>query len=231
MLSWLRRRRERTERIDAKVKALTRAFGVDAHYEARKRQREAESGETAREWSAVARAIAHRTGRLRLGWRSTRISPPEATLTPRSRKLISSMSCKNSEEGSMRVLLTGALIVGFASQTGELLAYECNNNHYVNSSGHLVHSPSCGREPLHRTADCHDGSVSYSEHHRGACSYHGGVAYDAVLYKQRHKIENMFGRLKDWRRIHHPIRPLRPHLLVGNLHRRCRPLLALINES
>lgn len=25
--------------------------------------------------------------------------------------------------------------------------------------------------------------------------------YDRVLYKQRHKIENMFGRLKDWRRI------------------------------
>jgi len=28
------------------------------------------------------------------------------------------------------------------------------------------------------------------------------VVYDKVLYKQRHKIENMFGRLKDWRRIH-----------------------------
>ena len=25
--------------------------------------------------------------------------------------------------------------------------------------------------------------------------------YDKVLYRQRHKIENMFGRLKDWRRI------------------------------
>jgi len=25
--------------------------------------------------------------------------------------------------------------------------------------------------------------------------------YDKDLYKQRHKIENMFGRLKDWRRI------------------------------
>lgn len=25
--------------------------------------------------------------------------------------------------------------------------------------------------------------------------------YDRVLYKQRHKIENMFGWLKDWRRI------------------------------
>jgi transposase len=23
-----------------------------------------------------------------------------------------------------------------------------------------------------------------------------------VLYRQRHKIENMFARLKDWRRIH-----------------------------
>ena len=28
------------------------------------------------------------------------------------------------------------------------------------------------------------------------------IPHDAVLYKQRHNIENMFGRLKDWRRIH-----------------------------
>ena len=28
------------------------------------------------------------------------------------------------------------------------------------------------------------------------------IPYDAVLYRQRHKIENMFGRLKDWRRVH-----------------------------
>lgn len=27
------------------------------------------------------------------------------------------------------------------------------------------------------------------------------IKYDKDLYKQRHKIENMFGRLKDWRRI------------------------------
>lgn len=26
-------------------------------------------------------------------------------------------------------------------------------------------------------------------------------SYDKVLYRQRHKIENLFGRLKDWRRI------------------------------
>lgn len=27
------------------------------------------------------------------------------------------------------------------------------------------------------------------------------VAYDRELYKQRHKVESMFGRTKDWRRI------------------------------
>jgi transposase len=27
------------------------------------------------------------------------------------------------------------------------------------------------------------------------------IEYDQELYKQRHKVENMFGRLKDWRRI------------------------------
>jgi transposase len=28
------------------------------------------------------------------------------------------------------------------------------------------------------------------------------IPHDASLYRQRHKIEIMFGRLKDWRRIH-----------------------------
>ena len=28
------------------------------------------------------------------------------------------------------------------------------------------------------------------------------IDYDKTLYRQRHRIENMFGRLKDWRRIH-----------------------------
>jgi transposase len=27
------------------------------------------------------------------------------------------------------------------------------------------------------------------------------IPHDAALYRQRHRIENMFGRLKDWRRI------------------------------
>ena len=28
------------------------------------------------------------------------------------------------------------------------------------------------------------------------------IPHDKQLYRQRHKIENMFGKLKDWRRIH-----------------------------
>ena len=28
------------------------------------------------------------------------------------------------------------------------------------------------------------------------------IEHDRKLYRERHKIENMFGRLKDWRRIH-----------------------------
>lgn len=28
------------------------------------------------------------------------------------------------------------------------------------------------------------------------------IQHDRRLYRQRHKVENMFGRLKDWRRIH-----------------------------
>ena len=28
------------------------------------------------------------------------------------------------------------------------------------------------------------------------------IPHDKLLYRQRHKIENMFGKLKDWRRIH-----------------------------
>jgi predicted RNA-binding Zn-ribbon protein involved in translation (DUF1610 family) len=63
------------------------------------------------------------------------------------------------------------------AQCGKALAYACNNKYYVNSTGHLVHSPSCGEEHQTRTAKCRDGSVSFSEHHRGACSYHGGVAH------------------------------------------------------
>jgi predicted RNA-binding Zn-ribbon protein involved in translation (DUF1610 family) len=77
----------------------------------------------------------------------------------------------------MRCLFAAALVACLTAQVNQALAYACNNNYYVNSSGHVVHSPSCGDEHQKRTAECRDGSVSRSEHHRGTCSYHGGVAH------------------------------------------------------
>jgi predicted RNA-binding Zn-ribbon protein involved in translation (DUF1610 family) len=84
---------------------------------------------------------------------------------------------QDSRRDEMKVLLAAALAIFFAAQTGKAFAYACNNNYYVNSSGHFVHSPSCGEERQRRTAECRDGSVSFSEHHRGTCSSHGGVAH------------------------------------------------------
>lgn len=74
-----------------------------------------------------------------------------------------------------RLFGVAAVVVALAAQSDEAFAYVCNNNHYVNVSGHLVHSPSCGKEHIKPTADCRDGSVSFSEHHQGTCSHHGGV--------------------------------------------------------
>ncbi|OIR03572.1 hypothetical protein GALL_144310 [mine drainage metagenome] len=53
------------------------------------------------------------------------------------------------------------------------------HGHYTNSQGNVVHSPAhskSGAAPSGATAQCRDGSYSFSQHHRGTCSHHGGVA-------------------------------------------------------
>jgi hypothetical protein len=58
-------------------------------------------------------------------------------------------------------------LAALTAQTHEAAAYAHNNRYYVNSSGHVVHSASCGEEKSFRhTAECRDGSTSFSEHHR-----------------------------------------------------------------
>jgi len=50
---------------------------------------------------------------------------------------------------------------------------------YINSDGNEVHSPAhtkSGHVPDGATAKCRDDSYSFSQHHRGTCSRHGGVA-------------------------------------------------------
>jgi hypothetical protein len=51
------------------------------------------------------------------------------------------------------------------------------------------------------------------------------ISHDATLYRQRHRIENMFGRLR-LATYFNSLRPLRTYLLQRNLHRRDNHLLA-----
>lgn len=52
-----------------------------------------------------------------------------------------------------------------------------NDNYYTNSDGQRVHSPAYSNTvPSGATAQCRDGSYSFSKHRAGTCSHHGGVA-------------------------------------------------------
>jgi hypothetical protein len=56
-------------------------------------------------------------------------------------------------------------------------APSCPNGTYVNSSGNTVCSPyASSSAPAGATAKCNDGTYSFSQHHSGTCSSHGGVA-------------------------------------------------------
>lgn len=52
----------------------------------------------------------------------------------------------------------------------------CEPDYYEASSGDCVHRPIvAASEPSGATAQCNDGTYSFSEHHSGTCSHHGGV--------------------------------------------------------
>ena len=56
-------------------------------------------------------------------------------------------------------------------------AYERGSRYYRSVDGSLVHGPTRGnRDYGPVTARCSDGSRSFSHHHQGTCSHHGGVA-------------------------------------------------------
>ncbi len=49
--------------------------------------------------------------------------------------------------------------------------------HYINSKGNVVQSPThYNAPPAGATAQCRDGTYSFSQSRRGTCSHHGGVA-------------------------------------------------------
>ena len=72
--------------------------------------------------------------------------------------------------------ILGALALALAGSTNasaHRAAVDCSRGYYANVSGHCVHSPSSS--PVGATAQCRDGTYSYSEHASGTCSHHGGV--------------------------------------------------------
>lgn len=53
-----------------------------------------------------------------------------------------------------------------------------SHKHYINKDGKTIHSPAkskSGGVPAGASAQCRDGSYSFSRHHSGTCSHHGGV--------------------------------------------------------
>ena len=55
-------------------------------------------------------------------------------------------------------------------------AADASSDYYTNVSGHRVRRPVHARAaPSGASARCRDGTYSFSEHHRGTCSHHGGV--------------------------------------------------------
>jgi hypothetical protein len=76
MLTWLLCQLERIERIHAAADMLVSEFGVEASGEARRREREANSAGTARDWRRVASVIARRVP-MRDSVDSAGPTPPE----------------------------------------------------------------------------------------------------------------------------------------------------------
>ena len=61
----------------------------------------------------------------------------------------------------------------------ETAPYLSNDNYYENVDGNEVHSPAYTSDdsiPAGASAQCRDGTYSFSQNRRGTCSHHGGVA-------------------------------------------------------
>jgi len=94
--------------------------------------------------------------------------------------------CTGLKAARCGVAVVAALLVGMspafayvAPDTTPNEADLSNHNTYTNRDGNTVHAPAkslSGKAPEGATARCRDGSYSFSRHHSGTCSRHGGVA-------------------------------------------------------
>jgi Protein of unknown function (DUF3761) len=77
----------------------------------------------------------------------------------------------------LALLLAVSLAFGQHNRRAPRPVHPVSSDYYTNSVGHRVHRPVFSRSaPAGASARCRDGSYSFSEHRRGTCSHHGGVA-------------------------------------------------------
>ncbi len=73
--------------------------------------------------------------------------------------------------------LTDAEKASIGSQSPSSSAQKPSPRYYTNKDGQRVQSPTYyDKAPAGATAQCRDGTYSFSQNHRGTCSHHGGVA-------------------------------------------------------
>lgn len=73
--------------------------------------------------------------------------------------------------------VTTKAAVNEVTSVGTYVAPSCTNGSYVNSAGNTVCSPEASSSvPAGATAQCSDGTYSFSQSRSGTCSHHGGVA-------------------------------------------------------
>lgn len=80
------------------------------------------------------------------------------------------VSDKTTKEPITRIIAIGTYVAPAPQPS-------CPNGTYVNSAGNTVCSPyQSSSAPAGATAECRDGTYSFSQSRRGTCSHHGGVA-------------------------------------------------------
>ena len=75
--------------------------------------------------------------------------------------------------------LSGYLLEEFLTRHAPQAATTQQGKGYINVDGEFVTSPTRtadGQPPPGASAQCQDGTYSFSKHRRGTCSWHGGVA-------------------------------------------------------
>ena len=78
------------------------------------------------------------------------------------------------------MLRTAAMVLVLSASAAEAQVMdpvngECPANYYMDSDGKCVEHPTPKNDRGKATAICMDGDYSYSQHHAGTCSRHGGV--------------------------------------------------------